>query len=314
MRQIRRTIRLISILFALFVMASTVYASSEYPPIDKNQTGNLTIIYEGEGAVFQLYRIADVSESAEFILNPEYAAYSPDPISSLALTEQGWSDLAEALGTSLRNDQKSAEYTVTIQNGKANLSGIPLGLYLLLGDPVTRDNVTYHPIPTFIMVPEWGDGQWLYAFEAEPKKWKETIPSPEPSSKPISYSVRKEWKGDNSSIRPREITAAIYQGDHQVKTVVLNESNNWCYTWSDAEGGEPYSVRELNIPDHYSLVMTGTDTEFVLLNVYQGKPPYSPGTGDFHDTDMTLVVFIIAMSAVLSAGAVLLYDRIQGEQ
>ena len=297
-----------------FVMPfSLIKAEGNYPDIDTGQKANITLVYEGEGTTFQLYQIAFVSDKVQLSLNGKYQAYSPDPIKDFSLSQEEWMKLADQLSQRLRSDKVTPEYTAKISGKKALLNNIPLGLYLLVGDSVTVNHVKYHPIPTFIMVPEYVDDSWNYTFEAEPKKWTEPVPTPEPSPEPdpktVTYSVTKKWERDNVNVRPKEVTIAIRKGNTVVRSVVLNESNKWTYSWSDQKDGIAYSVSEPNVPDHYSVVISGNATSFVMTNVYQGTPPPSPWTGDLSDMNQWMLVFGAGTAAALVTGFILIRSR-----
>lgn len=280
-----------------FIMGIHAFAET-YPPIDLEQKCNLTLAYEGNGTEFRLYRIASVTSNAKFDLLPAYSSYSPSTIRSLENTESEWADLAEKLSRRFSDDHINADYTLKIQNGKASVTNIPLGLYLMTGSSVKVDNITYHPIPTFVMVPEWSQRAWQYAFTAEPKKWTETDPSPAPVSS--NYSVTKVWKNDNTNTRPKEITVVIRKNNGASKTVVLNAANNWQYTWVDADQSVVYSVSEQSVSASYSLVISGTSHDFILTNIYQGTPP--PHTSDFTQLDRNLMIFCLSLCIALAAG------------
>ncbi len=295
--------------YCVFVMPSSVYAKQNYPSVDVTEHGNLTIVYEGEGTEFRLYRIANIKEDASFEILPAYAAYMPDPIHGLEKNSEEWAETAAKLASRLKEDDAKSDYTVVISDHRAVLNKIPLGLYLLDGNSVTVNQTTYHPIPTFLMVPEYLKGEWVYTFEAEPKKWTETLPTPEPDEKE-KYSVVKKWSGDSEEVRPAEITVVIKKDGKIVKTVVLNDSNQWKYIWSDVKGSV-YSVAEQSVPEHYSVVISGTEYAFVIINVYQGVPPDSPDTGDSFLRRKLFFMLGVAICAGLATGIALLKDRVQ---
>lgn len=66
-----------------------------------------------------------------------------------------------------------------------------------------------------------------------------------------SITVHKEWVGDNSNIRPTSIIVNLYDDDGDwVADAVLNESNNWVYTFENLDKDTTYSVEE-NVPTNY---------------------------------------------------------------
>ena len=269
MAHIKRLLQLISALCMLFVMATPTFAES-YPDIDTTKTGSITITYAGEGAEFKLYHIADVSSNATFSLRDEYASYTED---NFNYSDEEWLKLAEELSEAMEGVTADVEGLV-ITDGTVTASDLALGLYLMVGRSVTIDKRTYHPLPTFVMVPAYIDDEWNYEVSAEPKQWTETISEP---GEEVDYKVIKKWEKDTEDVRPTSVTVRIYRNTEVYKTVILDASNEWCYTWSDDDSNVTYSVTEVDIPEGYSLAVTGNETEFILTNVYQ-KPTPTPGT------------------------------------
>ena len=90
-----------------------------------------------------------------------------------------------------------------------------------------------------------------------------------------SISVQKEWKDGNNAdnSRPRTIDVKLMNGETQIQTQTLSETNNWSYTFADlpkydANGAQiDYSVLEANTVRGYVPEVTGTaDDGFVLTN------------------------------------------------
>ena len=54
-------------------------------------------------------------------------------------------------------------------------------------------------------------------------------------------------------MRPDYIEVGLY-GDGKLKeTVVLNDLNNWSYTWNDLSTDVVWNVEEINVPDNYRM-------------------------------------------------------------
>ncbi len=76
-----------------------------------------------------------------------------------------------------------------------------------------------------------------------------TEPEPKP---PVNLSVKKVWNDTNANVRPDSVTVTLYDGETAKETVILNESNNWSYTWQELSPEGNWQVIEVNIPKGYT--------------------------------------------------------------
>ena len=288
----------------LFSILFTIVSAEEYPPVDISKNGTITVSYEGEGASFKLYHLADITSEGKFVRDVKYKDLVSD---ELERTESQWNEFALESAEKIKAAQTEPEYDFEIKDGKAVLNDVRLGLYLMLGESVTIDKWTYKPIPTLVMVPQWDGTDWIYDVETEPKKELEPVPTTPPADKTIDYSVIKKWANDNETVRPKEVRVSIKKGNSVVKTVVLNSDNNWSYSWSDKDDGIAYSVSE-QIPEKYSPVYSHNAHEFTITNVYQETPP-PVNTGDTTNSDVWLAILVGSILGVLIAGTVLLKEK-----
>ena len=98
----------------------------------------------------------------------------------------------------------------------------------------------------------------------------------------IDISVTKIWNDNNNQdgLRPTEITVQLYGNETEIdgKSIKLNESNNWKYTFENLpkyENGESitYTVQESGVPTGYSSLISGSmNTGYIITNTY------TPGT------------------------------------
>lgn len=101
-------------------------------------------------------------------------------------------------------------------------------------------------------------------------------------SETVSKTVTKIWDDDDNrdNIRPDSVTVKLMNGTKTVDTVVLNDANQWTYTWEDLyanENGEPitYTVEEVNVAEGYEADVDGmtiTNTHVpATTNIYVEK-------------------------------------------
>ncbi len=62
-----------------------------------------------------------------------------------------------------------------------------------------------------------------------------------------TLTVRKEWQG---TVGADSVTVTLRQNGADYKTVKLDASNNWSYTWTDLPEGYQYTVHERSIPGY----------------------------------------------------------------
>ena len=101
------------------------------------------------------------------------------------------------------------------------------------------------------------------------------------TSEKTSVSVKKVWEDKNNAagVRPTSITVQLSANGKAIDTQVLNEANGWSYTWSNlAKNYNPngemgmtskpvvYKVEELDVPEGYTMEVSGTETSFTITN------------------------------------------------
>lgn len=132
------------ILLALVLcFGTTAFA---YGTIDTDQESSLTVYFGKDGngfpgVEFQVYRVADVSDDAQFTLSGSFAEY---PVVVNGLDSSGWRTLAQTLGAYVaRESLKPFRKAETGDDGRAVFDQMDTGLYLVTG--VTARGVTPTP-------------------------------------------------------------------------------------------------------------------------------------------------------------------------
>lgn len=114
----------------------------------------------------------------------------------------------------------------------------------------------------------------------------------------VDKTVEKKWddKDNKAGARPESVQIQLLANGEAVEIVVLDEANEWTYTWTDLAvnaDGEPieYTVVELNVAEGYNVDVDVQGDTFVVTNEYfepevptPGEPtPDEPGTPDDSD-------------------------------
>lgn len=102
------------------------------------------------------------------------------------------------------------------------------------------------------------------------------------STKPMDVSVEKQWVGDpeGTSHAGDSIRVQLYKSQDAVEElsqltdaqksgepITLNSTNNWTYKWENVEKGYFYYVKELDVPDGYTVSYSGNGLSTVGMIV-----------------------------------------------
>ena len=272
----------LGILLSVFLLGFSLITMTAFARggIEPGRSGSLSV-YFGEKGIgfsevsFSIYRVADISEEGVYTLTGDFAQY---PVSLEGLDSSGWRALAQTLDAYVARDEISSFLTRrTGEDGKIRIAGLSAGLYLVIGGQYTDGAVVYTPEPMLISLPGLDEKDtWVYDLDVSCK-----FESKDTTEAPVSRKVQKVWKDDgNEEKRPGEITVQLLENGNVVDTVVLNQDNNWEYTWSDLDGSSKWQIAEAHVPKGYTVAVTQEEYIFVLTNTYPSElPPKLPETG-----------------------------------
>ncbi len=286
-------------LAAMLLFTLPAYAGG----IIEEKAGTFTFSYEGVGAAFSLYRVAGMSmDTAGNLTFPLTDAFAASGVKLTDTSAEAWDTAATTLEGFAESKSIKADYTVTIDaNGKGSIQNLPVGLYLIGGTNVTYKNTLYTANASLVTLPGSSDKivtnqtKWEYDRQVDPKGKKEDVTKPETKKK--AYRVRKVWKNDAKSDRPKEIKVKITCtiGDKKTsETQTLNSGNNWSYAWTTENVNAKYTVEEVDVPSAYNRSIKSTavklkdntqETLFTITNTKKTpkggskKPPKSTPSG-----------------------------------
>ncbi|URZ88041.1 Cna B-type domain-containing protein [Floricoccus penangensis] len=111
--------------------------------------------------------------------------------------------------------------------------------------------------------------------------------------KTTEISVNKVWndKDNQDGIRPAGIKVQLYANEEKSgSVVVLDESNNWSYNWSDlavnANGQKiSYEVKELDVPKGYESNLVVKDNKVTITNSHDVELTDVKGSKTWSDKD-----------------------------
>lgn len=247
-----------------------------YTSIDEGKNVSLTLTYELPEVSFAIFQVADITETAKYVLTEEFKEY---PIELEEMDGEGWRDAAQTFSGYVERDGIVPSATgITDEEGILVFEELENGLYLVIGGTyTTEDRLHYEVMPFFVSLPTLTEtDEWNYEPVVSPKYDVEELPEY------ISLQVIKIWEEDSSQSRPEKITVQILKNQEVYEEVELNSSNGWRYEWTELETGATWNVVEKEVPDNYTVKVSKVDNDFVITNTYgEVVPPESilPQTG-----------------------------------
>ncbi len=251
-KQVNRLLCLVLLgLVLLSVAAPGACARAELPC-------DLTVDYTVQGvpvpgAVFRLYRLAELNDRYEPIYTGEF--------SDVRLDNENLEEEVLDLYTRVVERQVQPECTFTTdETGQASVSDLIAGVFLLEAEPVTLDGFTYYVDKQIVSLPIQREGQWKTDLVLQPKSTR----LEEPELIPITVVKRWEDKGYESQ-RPNSVSVSLLLDGKTVSTVVLSEKNNWTHTWTELLPNGNWSVKE-DVPKNYSASVERQGDTFLVTN------------------------------------------------
>ena len=116
----------------------------------------------------------------------------------------------------------------------------------------------------------------------------------------ISITVEKRWKLDDGGTAAGQITAVLMRGGEEYARAVLNQENGWRHEWSNLEQGD-WSVRELNVPDGFTVEIERQGGGFIIINDDIPKE-IIPDSGE--GADVLLWIFPLILGCALTCALV----------
>lgn len=270
--------------------------------VDTDVKGSLQLTYSYDGQLFedleiQIYRVAEISEFAEFTLTGAFQSLSVS-LENIK-TQDEWREIASTLSAYIVSDAIAADYSaVTGADGTVSFTDLPLGLYLVYMVRAEQEDGYCHFDSFMISVPTLDEtDNWVYDVIARPKSFHKVI-----VPKEISYTVNKLWRDEgHEHLRPQNVSIDLYRDGEFVETVVLSAENNWTYTWTTTDDGAIWQAVETNVPEGYTVTLEQSGNYFFVTNSYD-KPTPPPSTGDISNPYLYLIVMCVAGLGLIVLG------------
>ena len=237
-----------------------------------NANGSITVTYQYQDAALNLastslYYLADWSAKGGYTPAGDFADHGKYPVDwdILNADQQTLRDFANTMAGYIAVNKPAAESTLkTDSAGVATFNQLKDGLYLAVVAQDAADQRT---------------------LSIEPKADCAVPPT-------TTISVNKVWKDKNSSKRPESVTMNLLQDGKVYDSIMLNNANDWKYTWKGLQAKHEYTVVEANVPGNYTALVDRENNDYTVTNTAK---PESAKTG--------ASVAIIAVIVVVLAAA-----------
>lgn len=87
-------------------------------------------------------------------------------------------------------------------------------------------------------------------------------------------TVEKVWVDEDPANRTENVTAQLICDGKVADEVILNDANDWTYTWTELDRTNIWTVREVNVPEGYTVSYDYDDEEdrVQIINTWEAEP------------------------------------------
>ena len=224
-------------------------AAHAFEMVDLAHPVSLTIFANDEeiplpGVGFELYKVAEMNEFAQFELLPAYEDFEGD-INKLENAGDWILCAMDMMAMSAGADPDVA--ATSRGDGLATFESLEPGLYLVSGKPVEILPWAYTFTPFMVSVPtrDFND-EWVYDVFVDVKLEKTPAIT--------NIEVVKVWDDMGyEDRRPGSIYVALLFDGEQIDAAQLHDGNSWSHVFEDLPAAHEYTVQELDVPKWYKV-------------------------------------------------------------
>ena len=292
------TKRAMCILLALVLAVLLPVSAAAAGPIQTDRPAGMTIEYLDQGTPlvgvqFRIYQIAEVDAYGELTVTSPFDRY---PIRLDGNTEEDWLVLGSTLeGYILRDEIPASDWGETDEQGRVEFPNqteyLEQGLYLVMGQRHVQAGAEYEMQPFLVLLPTMDEttNDWNYVVTVRPKFIKR---NPDEDDETVKRSVLKIWECScETPCHPDQIEVQLLRDGEVYETVILNDENDWSYSWEDLDASYEWQIVE-NVPEGYTVTITRTGITFLVVNTCEPETPppteptepTEPGGGDSPQT------------------------------
>lgn len=233
-----------------------------------NANGSITVTYQYQDAALNLastslYYLADWSAKGGYTPTGDFANHTAYPVDwdILNADQQTLRDFANTMAGYIAVNKPTAENTLkTDSAGVATFNQLKDGLYLAVVAPYQGNVLTCQTAAMLVALPNvHKDAADQRTLSIEPKADCAVPPT-------TTISVNKVWKDKDQSKRPESVTMNLLQDGKIYDSIMLNNANDWKYTWKGLQTKHEYTVVEANVPGNYTALIDRENNDYTVTN------------------------------------------------
>ncbi len=220
--------------------------------VDLSKKGSISITLKGEtpviGAEIELLKIGKVS-----IVNNNLSFEYVDELKdcNYKLSDENIKNIELCI----KNKNLKSEVKQTNDKGEAIFSNLDLGVYYIRQTNKVKNFAQINP--SLIMIPKEINSSFEYNIDASPKIEIVDL---------TDITIKKVWNTDKKNKILDHVTIELYKNKEKIKTIILNEENNWEVTIEDMPKSDSYTVKEINLPKDYTVSYSSNEYTFTVTN------------------------------------------------
>ena len=248
--------------------APAATAATNTTASDSTAEGSLTVTYQYQKAALNnadinLYRLADWSAKGGYTPTGDFANHTAYPVDwdILNADQQTLRDFANTMAGYIAVNKPAAENTLkTDSAGVATFNQLKDGLYLAVVAPYQGNVLTCQTAAMLVALPNvHKDADDQRTLSIEPKADCAVRPT-------TTISVTKVWKDKDQPKRPESVTMNLLQDGKIYDSIMLNNANDWKYTWKGLQAKHEYTVVEANVPGNYTALVDRENNDYTVTN------------------------------------------------
>ena len=260
--------------------------------------GSITVTYEYQDvalnlATINLYYLADWSSKGGYTPAGDFADHSQYPVdwNILNADQQTLRDFANTMAGYIAVNKPAADNTLkTDSAGVATFNQLKDGLYLAVVAPYEDNVLTCQTAAMLIALPNvHKNADEQRTLSIEPKADCAVPPT-------TTISVNKVWKDKDQSKRPENVTMNLLQDGKIYDSIMLNNANDWKYTWKGLQAKHEYTVVEANVPGNYTALVDRENNDYTVTNT--AKPEFAKTGASVAIIAVIVVVLAVAGIAI----------------
>lgn len=180
------------------------------------------------------------------------------------------SKIAESLLNVIKADNIAADASAKSDaNGVAAFENVEDGIYIIYGGRYEHMGYAYEMSPVIFESAAWNPDNNTADLSALAKISEDKLPE-----NPVmaEYTIKKVWSDDEGLEVNRSsfVDVDIFCDGKLFASVLLNEDNNWQYSWT-GDSSKEWSCKEVTEVDGYKVLYADEETTFLVQNVYFGS-------------------------------------------